>query len=301
MKKKFGFTLSELLFAVAVLCVIIAVVTPSIVKISPDTDGVMVKRAYYTATTTTLDLINNSNLYRTYDEDSGYPYVGFDDHGEVTYKGKTYKDATKFADLFISHLNIKGDIDTDSSVCNDFTSGHTACRTVLTTNGTKWSFAVPVMNDEDQLASYIMVDVNGDKKPNCFVGKNTDACKAPDVVYDQFRIVIKDNGKISISKEDGWAISAVVGQDPKTWTGTSGTGAGSTGNGATGDGTTGDGTTGDGTTGDGSSGDDYSGDDYSGDEYSGDDYSGDDYSGDEYVDTYIPPSHDPSLWEYEYN
>ena len=47
MKKKFGFTLSELLFAVAVLCVIIAVVTPSIVKISPDTDGVMVKRAYY--------------------------------------------------------------------------------------------------------------------------------------------------------------------------------------------------------------------------------------------------------------
>ncbi len=218
MKKKLGFTLSELLFAVAVLCVIIAVVTPSIVKISPDTDDIMVKRAYYTVTTTTLDLINNSTLYRTFDEDSGYPYVGFDDHGEVTYKGKTYKGATKFADLFISHMNIKGDINTSSAVCNSFTSGHTACRTVFTNNGIKWSFAVPVMNDEDKIATTIMVDVNGDKKPNCFVGKNTDACKDPDVTYDQFRIIVKDNGKVAISSNDNWVMSAIAGQDPKTWT-----------------------------------------------------------------------------------
>lgn len=205
MKKQFGFTLSEILLATGILGILIAMITPAIVKISPSVDKAMVRRTYYTITTNVSDMINNSLLYQRFNNTTSEPYEGFDDQNSVTFKGKTFSGNTKFVDLFINHMNIKGSVSTASSNCSAL--GSSSCKTVYTTNGSKWSFAY--YSAGNTFASKILIDTNGDKAPNCYVGKSGDACSDPDVVYDQFRVWIYNNGRVIIDPTDAWAAQAV--------------------------------------------------------------------------------------------
>ena len=206
MKKRYGFTLSEILLSVGILGLLIAIVTPAIVKVSPSSDKIMARQAYYTATSTVSNMINNPLFYKYVDETTGIPYKGFDDHTKITYKGKNYEGVSKFADLFISHLNYKGSVSTNSSYCGAFAGGN-GCRTVTTTSGPRWSLYIPLSSNE--LAAQIMIDLNGDKGPNCYSGKSGDVCNDPDVVYDQFRMNIFDDGKVIINPNDDWAAQAI--------------------------------------------------------------------------------------------
>ncbi len=205
MKKRYGFTLSEILLAVGILGLLIAFVTPAIVKVSPSVDKTMARQAYYTITTTVSDMINNP-LFYSFVDNSGTVHEGFDNHDSITYKGKTYSGTTKFAKLFVSHLNVKGSESSSSSYCSAF-SGGSDCTTVYTTNGQRWSLYAPSAIDE--LAAKIFIDLNGDKGPNCYVGKTGDICNDPDIVYDQFRVNVYDNGRVVINPTDTWAVQAI--------------------------------------------------------------------------------------------
>lgn len=207
MKKRLGFTLSEILLAVGILGLLIALVTPAIVKVSPSTDKMIVRQTYYTATMTVSELINNSFFYKRVDDSTGVLYEGFDDTSEITYRGTKYSGQSKFIDLFIHHLNIKGTVQTGSSNCSGIFSGINICKAVYTTTGPKWIFGVP--NNTSEITTHILVDTNGDKGPNCRVGSSEEICQDADVVYDQYRIVIYNDGKIKINNADTWAAETV--------------------------------------------------------------------------------------------
>ena len=207
MKKQFGFTLSEILLAIGILGVIVAMVTPAIVKVSPSATKMMVRQTYYTTTTTVSELINNPFFYKRINDSTGTIYEGFDDTTSITYRGKTYSDKSKFVDLFTNYLNVKGSIVTTTTTCRKYFADVNTCRVVNTTNGQKWIFAVP--SDTGQVTTRILIDTNGDKGPNCRVGCTEDICTDPDVVYDQFRIVVYNNGTVLIDNTDAWAVETV--------------------------------------------------------------------------------------------
>ena len=63
MKKFKGFTMAELMIALVVLGVLVAVVTPAIMKTRPDKNKMMIKKAYYVVEGIVTNLINNPALY----------------------------------------------------------------------------------------------------------------------------------------------------------------------------------------------------------------------------------------------
>lgn len=207
MKKQLGFTLSEILLAVGILGIVVAMVTPAIVKVSPSATKMMVRQTYYTTTSTVSELINNPLFYKRVDDSTGVVYKGFDDTTSVTYRGKTYSGKSKFVDLFINNLNVKGTISTGSSICYEFFSDVSTCREVYTTNGPKWIFSVPY--NTSQITTRILIDTNGDKGPNCRVGSTESICQDADVVYDQFRIVVYNDGRVLIDTTDAWAAETI--------------------------------------------------------------------------------------------
>lgn len=212
MKKLCGFTLSELMIALGVLGILCAAVIPAIVNNMPNQNKIMMKRVYYNTTNIVKDMINNSDLYSPYGADNNY--IGFDNTNSVTYFGKTYSGATKFPDIFIYLLNKKGDVSSSTDYCK-FTTSVSNCITVNTSDGMRWTFAVPStvgqstwINNPDSVVSHILVDVNGDRKPNCYQG-NEKACKTRTKNFDQFRMTIYTGGKVKIDSADTWAKNAI--------------------------------------------------------------------------------------------
>ena len=229
MKKIFGFTLSELMIALTVLGILCAAILPAVINTMPNQNKIMIKRSFYNISNIVNDLINNPYLFNRLSNDpnkSDVVYYGFDDRSEVKYNGKTYSGETKFVDLFINSLNYKGDIETDTSYC-DFTkkkfdmgngqiitgNSSTGCRTVTTSDGMRWSFGIPVTSIDSTgalttaFAAYILVDVNGDKKPNCYQG--SESCEGREKDFDQYRVNIYNDGTIVINNDDKWAKNAI--------------------------------------------------------------------------------------------
>ena len=114
MRKHKGFTMAELMVAMAVIGILVAIVTPAVMRNRPSKDKMMVKKTFYTAENIVSSLINDERLYpdRTdgcYDaEDAGTEcFWGFDDLTAITYNGIEFKEGDKFADLFIEKLNVR--------------------------------------------------------------------------------------------------------------------------------------------------------------------------------------------------
>lgn len=216
MKK--AFSLAEILVAMSVLTVLIAVLTPTIMTIRPSSKKILARSVYYTITTTVNDLIINPHLYPHIDDTTGDLYAGFNNKNDVIYQGRTYGGESKFVDLFINHLNVKDDVNTESNFCSDFipntvnSSGveeenFASCKTVYLNNGIRWSFAVlsaAETDEDDELATRILIDTNGDVRPNCYEGK--DGCSSD---FEQFRVDIYNDGSIQINKEDTWALNSI--------------------------------------------------------------------------------------------
>ena len=66
--KKYGFSLSEILVALAVVGIVAAIITPMSSAILPDKNKVEVLKAYNALSETTQNLLNNNMIY--------YDYVG---------------------------------------------------------------------------------------------------------------------------------------------------------------------------------------------------------------------------------
>ena len=214
MKKLKGFTLTELMVAMGVIGILVAVVTPAIMKTRPNKNKMMIKKSFYTAEQIVSTLINDERLYPDMKEicDRGvvegedptkvYCAFGFDYDNSVRYEGETYAGNTKFADLFASRLNVKTEDETN--------------HIYYTTDGIKWDLSDTVgawtkgqdtpgkFGDQTNAAGIgeILVDVNGDEAPNC--RESNENCSADD--FDQYVIEILATGKMRIDSTDAKAV-----------------------------------------------------------------------------------------------
>ena len=203
MKKFRGFTLTELMIALAVIGVLVAVVTPAIMKTRPNKNKMMVKKTYYTTEQIVSSLINDERLYPDMTEACENPegveetanfYCawGFDYKSDAKYEGETYTGDTKFRDLFKSKLNISEDggnkFKTTDGVIWDLTN------TTGDAPNNGWTARSTTVSGAGK--GSILIDVNGEDAPNA---READS-DADD--FDQYVIEIKANGKMNIASAD---------------------------------------------------------------------------------------------------
>lgn len=191
-KVKFGFTMAEMMVALAVMSVIATLLIPAIMQVKPDRSKILFKKAYYLSERIVSELINDEDAYPV-EADK----LGFDVTKKVTINGETYEDNDKFCKLFASKLNtVEAEPDCTPGAKPSFT----------TSDGISWtmpitSFATTSSGDSQIPGeAVITVDVNGyqdkgGKGPDCTYNANT--CKDP----DQFDIYVKTDGKMLL-KDD---------------------------------------------------------------------------------------------------
>ena len=208
MRRFKGFTLTELMVALAVIGIIVAIVTPAIVRMRPNKNKMMVKKTFYTTEQIVSTLINDQRFYpdvhlacdleegSVEESDDYYCAWGFDYDNKVRHEGEDYEGDDKFAGLFKSMLNVKS---VDSQ--ND--------NIVYTNDGVKWDLSPTVTSPwtkgadkPSDSSSYIEIDVNGDEEPN--YRESDDDCSSED--FDTYRITIYANGKLQIDEDDEKAI-----------------------------------------------------------------------------------------------
>ncbi len=206
MRRFKGFTLTELMVSLAVIGIIVAVVTPAIVRLRPNKTKMMVKKTFYTTEQIVSTLINDQRFYPDMhlacDLDAGavdYECAwGFDYEESVRHEGEDYSGDEKFAGLFKSMLNIKsGGSGTDEYI-------------VTTNDGVTWDLNGTIgawtsgqrSGVEDAGIGTLLIDVNGDEAPNC--RESDSECSAED--FDQYEIEILANGKMRINEDDAKAI-----------------------------------------------------------------------------------------------
>ena len=205
MRRLKGFTLTELMIALAVIGILVAIVTPTIMKTRPNKNKMMIKKTYYTTEQIIATLINDARLYPDMREacetgaessENYYCAWGFDADDSVTYEGETFNGNTKFEGLFRSKLNVK--------------SGNGAV--FYTTDGVKWDLSGTegawtkrvVSGPQNAGIGEILIDVNGDGGPNA----RENASSADE--FDQYVIEVMATGKMKVADEDAKAIEYVT-------------------------------------------------------------------------------------------
>jgi len=211
-----AFTLTELLIALTVIGVLIAILLPVIFNIMPDQNALMAKRAYYAVQSVTNSLINDEACYPNKTQaleddardgfDDGYGYADC-----VMWGGKYNEDYidqedanSKFLTLFVNKLDLKNN-QTDNSVILDGDTTYT----FITKDKMVWTAQnMNLASTNTSPSIELMIDVNGPDKPNCKSPDDsggTDCDKKKD--FDRFTVKISADGKLDIEEE--WAQKAV--------------------------------------------------------------------------------------------
>lgn len=219
MKK--GFTLTELMVALAVIGILVAVVTPAIMKTRPNKNKMMVKKTFYATEQIVNSLINDEILYpdmreacRT-NQDNGndiYCAWGFDYVYEANQEGEIYEGENKFGALFKSRLNVSKNVASskDGKAPNDtdyYPIFYTSDGVKWDLTGTKdaWEDSKKPGTFDNQTSAAgigkIFIDVNGDEGPDlaCTMDAGTEDC-------DQYEIQILANGKLRINPDHKRAV-----------------------------------------------------------------------------------------------
>lgn len=213
MRRLKGFTLTELMVAMAVVGILVAVVTPAIMRTRPNKNKMMIKKTFYTTEQIVSTLINDERLYPDMsdfcdghelaegeDPNTLYCAWGFDYDNAATFEGVNYNGNTKFSRLFASRLNVKRE------------NGNT----YFTSDGVSWNLSGTVgawrknAGNPGDLSNpnvgagigTILIDVNGAEAPNC--RQNTAPCSVND--FDQYQIQVLANGKMRINPADSRAV-----------------------------------------------------------------------------------------------
>lgn len=190
---KKGFTLSEVMITLGILGVLAAIIIPAVMNVSPDSNKVMFKKAHSTLEKTVETLINDDVNYpsnvtgQTTDGTNVTVARGFnntDITGTVVPAGND-----KFCYLFAQQLNTVGTV-----TCTANQTG-----TFETTDGISWFITPSTFPLRADSYNTIMVDVNGNKGPNCFRGDiNGIACAASVQTPDEFYLGVRYDGKILV-------------------------------------------------------------------------------------------------------
>lgn len=205
MRRLKGFTLTELMVALAVIGILVAVVTPTIMKTRPNKNKMMVKKTFYTTEQIISTLINDARLYPDMRDaceggvetsENYYCAWGFDADDSVSFEGETYSGNTKFEGLFRSRLNVK--------------SGDGAV--FYTTDGVKWDLSGTegawtkkvTSGPQNAGVGEILIDVNGDDGPNARE-KDSSADE-----FDQYVIEVMATGKMKVADDDAKAVEYVT-------------------------------------------------------------------------------------------
>ncbi len=215
MKKIKAYTLSELMIALTVLGVLCAIVLPGLINNNPNQNKLMIKKAYNVFVDITNDLINDSEnypvIYGLCPDTKTDGYIGFD----------CAETDSKFPYLFLTRLSTKTTppesealMKTNASYsrtglanCNGVGN---SCYFITSEDKMNWTFQKSKITKGSYTESILIgIDVNGDKKPNCYQGSTSNDCKDRDGNYDQFRMQLYADGKIKIKDEDTWAREAV--------------------------------------------------------------------------------------------
>ena len=221
MKKFLGFTLTELMIAITVLGVLTAAVLPAVLGNNPNQNKIMIKKAYYTTAEVISEMVNNETLFARFGDD-GFDYVTTEPYGREYTGILNNNDEVVFDDVIISSykrieifsrmINPKVDPIVDGGVpnpqvstsCNTIASSTNRWRGTTTKDGMAWCFV------ETNGLLKILVDVNGDRKPNCYERITTGNCVGRTENFDQFRMDVYPDGAIVINPDDAWAKEALT-------------------------------------------------------------------------------------------
>ncbi len=224
MKRLLGFTLTELMIAITVLGVLTAAVLPAVLGNNPNQNKVMMKKAYFTTAEVVSEMINNESLFARYGEDgtdyatqqiNSNPHIGILNNNDyVNFDGHTIT-SNKRIQIFSGMINPKigstawggisgapNHVDCNAIVPTGSSQG-TAWYGTTTKDGMDWCFV-----DKGGIMK-ILVDVNGDTKPNCYEGTTTGKCAGRTENFDQFRMDVYPDGAIVIDSRDTWAKKAI--------------------------------------------------------------------------------------------
>ena len=220
---KSAFTLAELLVALAVIGILIAILMPLIMNIMPNQKVVMAKRAHYTIETAVSNLLNDSACYPDEDDRvglaNGWGYADCDlwggtlNQGTITTEGNA---GEKFATLFKEQLQLVKNSDRVSSEGNPKYN-------FKTKDGMNWGIQFTAMpwnlaNERNVTPGNITiaVDVNGNEEgpnagdsPYCtvaFPDGNNSCYKQNEREYDVALFYVNADGAVSAV---GWAKDAI--------------------------------------------------------------------------------------------
>ena len=216
MRRFKAFTLTELMIALAVIGVLVAVVTPAIMRTRPNKNKMMIKKSYYEAEKIVSSMINDETLYidgrdacnsQTASSTRGGCNWGFDDYNSVVYDGETYANGTKFPGLFGAKLNYRT-ADTTSWIYT------TSDGVIWYLGGTanQWGHT-NTSKPSDITNGSITIDVNGADGPNCRQNGKNQAnadCTGSAADFDQYQIDISVTGKMTINSADSRAADFVT-------------------------------------------------------------------------------------------
>lgn len=216
MRRFKAFTLTELMIALAVIGVLVAVVTPAIMRTRPNKNKMMIKKSYYEAEKIVSSMINDETLYidgrdacnsQAANSARGGCNWGFDDYNSVVYDGETYANGTKFPGLFGAKLNFRN-ADTTSWIYT------TSDGVIWYLGGTvsQWDHTT-TSKPSDITNGSIIIDVNGADGPNCRQnGRNqvNATCTGSAADFDQYQIDISVTGKMTINSADSRAADFVT-------------------------------------------------------------------------------------------
>ena len=207
MRRFKAFTLTELMIALAVIGVLVAVVTPAIMRTRPNKNKMMIKKSYYEAEKIVSSMINDETLYidgrdacnsQAANSARGCCNWGFDDYNSVVYDGETYANGTKFPGLFGAKLNFRN-ADTTSWIYT------TSDGVIWYLGGTVSQWGHPLTSKPSDITNgSIIIDVNGADGPNCRQnGRNqvNEVCTGSTADFDQYKIDISVTGKMTIDAD----------------------------------------------------------------------------------------------------